>query len=138
MLKIQRSTLGSILSNQGINMQNQDIQKFNSNGVMSAVTVFNQVAYLSGQVPKITTPDIALQTKDVLNTIDALLAQVGTDKSRLLSAQVFVKNLEDFQIFNQIWIEWMEDLIPPSRATIQADLVNPEWLIEIAVIAALK
>lgn len=119
-------------------MQNQDIQKFNSNGVMSVVTVFNQVAYLSGQVPKITTPDIALQTKDVLNTIDALLAQVGTDKSRLLSAQVFVKNLEDFQIFNQIWIEWMEDSIPPSRATIQADLVNPEWLIEIAVIAALK
>lgn len=45
-------------------MQNQDIQKFNSNGVMSAVTVFNQVAYLSGQVPKITTPDIYRLTNE--------------------------------------------------------------------------
>ena len=117
-------------------MSHQDIQKINSTEIMSAVTIFNQVVYLSGQVPKITAPDVEEQTRDVLNTIDALLEQAGTDKSRLLSAQLFVKNLEDFPKINAIWIEWMKGVIPPSRATIQADLVNPAWLIEIAVTAA--
>jgi enamine deaminase RidA (YjgF/YER057c/UK114 family) len=117
-------------------MQNQNIQKYNSTEVMSAVTVFNQVAYLSGQVPKVTVQDVELQTQDVLNTIDELLALVGTDKSKLLSAQLFVKNLDDFKQINEIWVQWMQGCTPPSRATIQADLVNPDWLIEIAVTAA--
>ena len=119
-------------------MSDLNIQKINSTEVMSAITIFNQVVYLSGQVPKTTEPDISLQTKDVLATIDALLAQAGTDKSRLLSAQLFVKNLEDFPQINAIWVEWMRGCVPPSRATIQADLVNPDWLIEIAVTAAQK
>lgn len=117
-------------------MSHQDIQKINSTEVMSAITIFNQVVYLSGQVPKITENDIEAQTKDVLATIDALLVQAGTDKSRLLSAQLFVKHLDDFPKVNAIWIEWMKGCVAPSRATIQADLVNPNWLIEIAVIAA--
>lgn len=117
-------------------MSDLDIQKINSTEVMSAITIFNQVVYLSGQVPKTTEPDIALQTKDVLTTIDTLLIQAGTDKSRLLSAQLFVKNLDDFAQVNAIWVEWMHGCVPPSRATIQADLVNPNWLIEIAVTAA--
>lgn len=117
-------------------MSHADILKMNSTEVMSAVTIFNQVVYLSGQVPKITEPDIEAQTKDVLATVDTLLAQAGTDKSRLLSAQIFVKNLEDFPQINAIWVEWMKGCVPPSRATIQADLVNPAWLIEIAVTAA--
>lgn len=117
-------------------MSHSDIQKMISNNVMSAVTIFNQVVYLSGQVPKITDPDIEAQTHDVLATIDSLLAEAGTDKSRLLSAQLFVKNLDDFPKINAIWIEWMKGCVPPSRATIQAELVNPAWLIEIAVTAA--
>lgn len=119
-----------------MHMSHADIEKMNSTAVMSAVTVFNKTVYLSGQVPKITENDIELQTKDVLATIDALLAQAGTDKSRLLSAQLFVKNLDDFPQVNALWVEWMQGSVPPSRATIQADLVNPAWLIEIAVIAA--
>lgn len=119
-------------------MSHADIQKINSTEVMSAATIFNQVVYLSGQVPKITAPDIELQTKDILATIDALLAQANSDKSRLLSAQVYVKNLEDFPAVNAIWIEWLKGCVTPSRATIQADLVNPNWLIEIAVTAAQK
>lgn len=119
-------------------MSHSDIQKTNSTEVMSAVTIHNKVVYLSGQVPKTTENDVELQTKDVLATIDALLAEAGTDKSRLLSAQLFVKNLSDFQTINAIWIDWMKGCVPPSRATIQADLVNPAWLIEIAVTAAQK
>lgn len=117
---------------------NQDIQKINSNGVMSAVTIFNKVVYLSGQVPKNTALDVVGQTQEILATIDQLLALADTDKSRLLSAQLYIKNLADFSEVNAVWIDWMKDCVAPSRATIQADLVNPDWLIEIAVTAAQK
>lgn len=118
------------------NVQHTDIQKLNSNQVMSAVTIFNKVVYLSGQVPKNTQQDIIGQTQEILATIDQLLLEANTDKSRLLSAHVYIKNLDDFATFNTIWIDWLEGCVAPSRATIQADLVNPDWLIEIAVIAA--
>lgn len=118
------------------NVQHADIQKLNSNQVMSAVTIFNKVVYLSGQVPKNTQQDIIGQTQEILATMDQLLLEANTDKSRLLSAHVYIKNLDDFATFNTIWIDWLEGCVAPSRATIQADLVNPDWLIEIAVIAA--
>ncbi len=118
------------------NVQHEDIQKLNSSQVMSAVTIFNKVVYLSGQVPKNTQQDIIGQTQEILATIDQLLLEANTDKSRLLSAHVYIKNLDDFATFNTIWIDWLEGCVAPSRATIQADLVNPDWLIEIAVIAA--
>ena len=118
------------------NVQHADIQKLNSNQVMSAVTIFNKVVYLSGQVPKNTQQDIIGQTQEILATIDQLLLEANTDKSRLLSAHVYIKNLDDFATFNTIWIDWLEGCVAPARATIQADLVNPDWLIEIAVIAA--
>ena len=117
-------------------MSHSDIQKFNTNEVMSAVTVFNQVVYLSGQVPKNTDNDVAGQTREILATIDELLALANTDKSRLLSAQLYIKNLSDFSTVKAIGIDWMNGCVAPSRATIQADLVNPNWLIEIAVTAA--
>lgn len=117
-------------------MSNSDIQRINTTAVMSAVTIFNGVVYLSGQVPKQTDQGIEGQTREILATIDALLAAAHTDKSRLLSAQLFLKHLDDFQQVNTIWTEWLDALATPARATIQADLVNPDWLIEIAVIAA--
>lgn len=113
-----------------------DIQRINSTPVMSAVTIHHQTVYLSGQVPNSTSQDITGQTSEVLLKIDQLLDLAGTDKSRLLSAQLFIKNLADFKIVNAIWIAWLEGCATPARATIQADLVNPDWLIEIAVIAA--
>lgn len=116
--------------------QGQDIQRFNTNEVMSAVTIHNGVVYLSGQVPSNTDLSIEGQTQEVLAKIDELLTLAQTDKSRILSAQLFVKHLSDFQLVNQIWIEWQKGLAMPARATIQANLVNPKWLIEIAVIAA--
>lgn len=119
-------------------MSNSDIQKIKNNEVMSAVTVFNKVVYLSGQVPKNTEQDVAGQTREILATIDELLALADTDKSRLLSAQLYLKNLSDFSAVNAIWVDWLKGCVAPSRATIQADLVNPDWLIEIAVTAAQK
>lgn len=113
-----------------------DIQRIGTGPVMSAATIFNQVVYLSGQVPKNTVPDIAAQTRDVLATIDQLLSESESDKSRIISAQLFLKNLSDFSVVNAIWMEWLDGLPKPARATIQADLVNPDWLIEIAITAA--
>ena len=116
--------------------QNTDIQRLNSNEVMSGATIHQGVVYLSGQVPTDPDLDIEGQTKDVLAKIDALLTLAQTDKSRILSAQLFLKNLADFPVVNALWIDWQKGLATPARATIQADLVNPKWLIEIAVIAA--
>lgn len=106
-------------------MSHSDIQKINSTEVMSAVTVFNQVVYLSGQVPKNLDLDIEGQTRDVLATIEQLLASANSDKSRLLSVQLFLKDLADFPKVNAIYVDWLKDCVAPSRATIQADLVNP-------------
>lgn len=117
-------------------MSQSKIERLDTNHVMSSATIFNKVVYLSGQVPKNTDLDISGQTQEVLNTIDELLAQAKTDKSRILSAQLFLKNLGDFSTVNAIWIDWLKGHQTPARATIQADLVNPDWLIEIAVIAA--
>lgn len=86
-------------------MSNSDIQKINTNEVMSAVTVFNKVVYLSGQVPKNTEQDVAGQTREILATIEELLALANTDKSRLLSAQLYLKNLSDFSTVNAIWVD---------------------------------
>lgn len=96
------------------------------------------MVYLSGQVPKNTEQDVAGQTREILATIDELLALANTDKSRLLSAQLYLKNLSGFSTVNAIWVDWLKGCVAPSRATIQADLVNPDWLIEIAVTAAQK
>lgn len=114
------------------------IQKFDSNEVLSEVAVHNGVVYLAGQVPDDDSLDIQGQTRQVLANIDKALAQAGTDKQHLLSAQVFIKNLADFEGFNSEWKAWVAGTTPPVRATIQADLVNPNWLVEVMVIAAVK
>lgn len=113
-----------------------DIQHFETTATLSDVTVHGNTVYLAGQVPDDDSLDITGQTQQVLDNIDKMLALAGTDKSRMLSAQVFIKNLADFDAFNAVWTAWVADITPPSRATIEANLVNPNWLIEIMVIAA--
>ncbi|MDO4250517.1 MAG: RidA family protein [Moraxella sp.] len=113
-----------------------DIQHFETTPTLSDVTVYGNTVYLAGQVPDDDSLDITGQTKQVLANIDKMLALAGTDKSRMLSVQVFIKDLSDFEAFNAVWAEWVADITPPSRATIEANLVNPNWLIEIMVVAA--
>lgn len=80
--------------------------------------------------------DIRAQTKDVLAEIDKLLADVGSDKSKLLRAQIFLVNLEDFAGMNAEWEAWLEGVKPPARATVLAPLVDPSWRVEIVIDAA--
>lgn len=112
------------------------IIKLDSNEVITEITIHQGVVYLAGQVPNDDSLDITGQTREVLANIDKALAKAGTDKSRLLTAQVFIKDLADFDAFNVEYKAWIAGNIPPTRATIQAHLVNPKWLIEIVVTAA--
>jgi len=79
--------------------------------------------------------DMATQTKQVLASIDRLLADVGSDKSRLLSATIYLPDMADFPTLNAIWEQWVLAGQTPARATVQAALAHPAYKVEIQVIA---
>ena len=112
------------------------VQRFDVGARMSEMAVHNGVAYLAGQVPEDATQDITGQTAQVLAAIDKLLARAGTDKSRILMAQVFIKDLADFPGMNAAWDAWVAKDNAPPRATVEAKLARPEWKVEIVVTAA--
>ncbi|SOE48377.1 RidA/YER057c/UK114 superfamily, group 2, YoaB-like protein [plant metagenome] len=112
------------------------IKRTNVGKRLSDMAVYNGVAYLAGQVPDDSTLDIKGQTAQVLATIDRLLAEAGTDKSRILMAQIFVANIAEFPGMNAAWDEWVADGNAPPRATIEARLANPDYKVEIVVTAA--
>jgi enamine deaminase RidA (YjgF/YER057c/UK114 family) len=114
----------------------QPIQRFDVGVRLSEMAVHNGVAYLAGQVPTDAKLDIRGQTREVLATIDALLARAGTDKSRLLMVQIFIADLADFPAMNEVWDAWVTPGHTPPRATVEAQLARPGWKIEIVVTAA--
>ena len=93
--------------------------------------------YLAGQVADDTSADITGQTRQVLSAIDRLLAEAGSDKSKLLSATIFLPNLANFAAMNAVWETWVAAGQTPARATVEAKLANPAYLVEIQAIAAL-
>mmetsp|Transcript_22102 Transcript_22102/g.28598 ORF Transcript_22102/g.28598 Transcript_22102/m.28598 type:complete len:118 (+) Transcript_22102:157-510(+) len=104
---------------------------------MSQVVVYNGVVYLSGQVDQVET-DVEGQTKAILAKIDEKLAAAGTDKSKLLNASIWLKDIsKDFKAMNKIWCEWVDPNNKPVRATVEANLALPSILVEIQIIAAL-
>ena len=113
-----------------------DIQRFDVGPRMSEMAVHNGVAYLAGQVAADGSLDIAGQTASVLAQIDALLKRAGTDKSRIVMAQIFLADLADFAAMNTAWEAWVVPGNTPPRATVQAKLAKPEWKVEIVVKAA--
>lgn len=115
---------------------NGDIERFQVGARMSEMAVYRGTAYLAGQVTSDGSLDMAGQTSNVLAQIDRLLATAGTDKSRLLMCQIYLADLADFPILNQVWEQWVTPGATPPRATVQAQLANPAWRIEIVVTAA--
>jgi enamine deaminase RidA (YjgF/YER057c/UK114 family) len=113
------------------------IQRFDVGARMSEMAVHNGVVYLAGQVPEDGSADMTGQTRQVLAAVDALLARAGSDKSRILRAQIFLADLADFPAMNAVWDAWVEAGHTPPRATVQAALARPEWKIEMVVTAAL-
>jgi len=118
---------------------NHDITRINTGPRLSDVSIFNKVAYLAGQVPETTLDQgIQEQTAEVLAMIDQLLAQAGSNKSRILSCQIFLKDMAQIAQMNAVWEKWIPAGHTPSRATVQAVMANPKWGIEIVVTAALE
>jgi enamine deaminase RidA (YjgF/YER057c/UK114 family) len=113
------------------------IQRHNVGKRLSGIVVHNGVAYLAGEVPDDTTKDVTAQTAQVLAKIDRLLAQVGSDKTKILSAQIFLADMADFAGMNAAWEKWVVAGQTPARATIEAKLANPAYKVEIMCIAAL-
>lgn len=112
------------------------IQRFEVGARLSEMAIHNGTVYLAGQIADDATADIIGQTRQVLAAIDALLAQAGSDKSKILRAQIFLPDLGDFSRMNQVWEEWVVPGHTPTRATVQAALANPKWKIEIVITAA--
>src|SRR6476620_12512386 len=96
------------------------IQRHNVGKRLSEIVVHNGVAYLAGEVPDDTSKDIAGQTEEVLAKIDKLLKQAGSDKSKLLSAQIFLPDMKDFAAMNAVWEKWVVPGQTPARATVEA------------------
>lgn len=112
------------------------IQRFEVGPRLSEMAIHNGVAYLAGQIADDASHDIRGQTRQVLASIDALLAQAGTDKTKILRAEIFLKDLIDFAGMNEAWDEWVAPGNTPPRATVQARLADAEWLVEIVITAA--
>jgi enamine deaminase RidA (YjgF/YER057c/UK114 family) len=111
------------------------IQRFDTGPRMSEMTVHNGVAYLAGQIAE-AGGDIGSQTREVLGHIDALLAQAGSDKSKVLRAEIFMTDLAEFAGMNAVWEQWVVPGHTPARATVQARLADPSWKVEIVITAA--
>jgi enamine deaminase RidA (YjgF/YER057c/UK114 family) len=93
--------------------------------------------YLAGQVADDPKADLATQTRQVLASIDRLLAEAGSDKTKLLSATIFLPSMSDFAAMNAVWEAWVPAGQTPARATVEAKLANPDYKVEIQAIAAL-
>ncbi len=104
---------------------------------MSEAVVHDGIVFLAGQVAEDCTTDITTQTRQVLAEIDRLLAQAGSDKSKILRAQIFLASIGEFAGMNSAWDEWVDKAAPPSRATVEAKLANPNWKVEIVITAAI-
>ena len=113
------------------------IQRHEVGKRLSKIVVHNGVAYLAGEVPDDGSKDITGQAEEVLAKIDKLLKQVGSDKTRILSAQIFLPDMKDFAALNAAWEKWIPAGQTPARATIEAKLANPAFKVEIMCIAAL-
>lgn len=113
------------------------IQRFQVGKRLSEMAIYNGVAYLAGQVPEDDSLDMYGQTQQVLAEIDKWLAQAGTDKSKILMAQVFVADIAEFDEMNRAWDEWVASDNAPPRAAVEAKLANPNWKVEIVVTAAI-
>lgn len=102
---------------------------------MSQAVVANGFAFLAGQVADDTSVGVREQTNQVLASIDRLLAAVGSDKNRIVSANVYLSDISTFAEMNAAWDAWVAKDAKPARATIEAKLAAPEYKVEIQVIA---
>ncbi len=113
------------------------IKRFHVGPRLSEMAVHGNTIYLAGQVAGDTTKDITGQTREVLAAIDALLGEVGSDKSRILSTTIYIADMADFPAMNAVWDTWVVPGATPPRATVEAALAKPAYKVEMQIIAAM-
>jgi enamine deaminase RidA (YjgF/YER057c/UK114 family) len=111
------------------------INRYLLNKRMSQIVIHKDQVLISGQLAPRLELGAQAQTEDILARIDELLQQAGTDKSRVLSANIWVSSMEHFDEMNCAWEDWVDPENPPVRACVQAELITPKHLIEIQVSA---
>ncbi|HLT02459.1 MAG TPA: RidA family protein [Geminicoccaceae bacterium] len=113
------------------------VQRFEVGPRMSQCVVHGNMVYTAGQVAQNARgASVAEQTRDILATIDKLLAQAGTDKSKLLTANIWLADISTFDEMNQVWDAWVTPGNPPARACVESKLAHPDYTVEIMVTAA--
>ncbi|MBN9304763.1 MAG: hypothetical protein BGO82_11350 [Devosia sp. 67-54] len=112
------------------------IQRIQAGSRMSQAVVHSGLVYIAGQVANDPKVGIEGQTRDVLAKVDALLQAAGTDKSKLLSVNVFLPAIVDFDAMNSVYDRWIDPQNPPVRACVEARLAVADLRIEITAIAA--
>jgi enamine deaminase RidA (YjgF/YER057c/UK114 family) len=103
---------------------------------MSQCVVHGDTVYLAGQVADDPNTDVGGQTKQILAKIDGLLAEAGSDKSKLLSATVWLSDIRAFDEMNKVWDAWVSSGNTPARACVEAKLARANLLVEIGIVAA--
>lgn len=112
------------------------IERIDPGPRMSRAVVHGDTVYLAGHVAKEPAGSVRGQTEAILKAIEQRLAAAGSDKSKLLSASIWLADIGTFEEMNAVWDAWVDPKNPPARATVEARLASPDYLVEIAVIAA--
>ncbi len=115
------------------------VQRLHTNRRMSQIVIHQNTVYLAGQVAADDdlNADAETQTRSTLTEIEKLLADAGTDKTRLLSVTIYLKDIDrDFAAMNSVWDQWLPEGTASARATVEAKLCEPEILVEMSVVAA--
>lgn len=105
---------------------------------MSKIVIHNDTIYLCGQVADDASKDIKEQTQTMLDKVDVLLEQAGSDREHMLSATIYIKSMELFTQMNEVWDNWVPEGHAPARACVEASMARKELLVEVSVVAAVK
>lgn len=117
------------------------VQRLHTNKRMSQIVIHQDIVYLAGQVAADEDLDknAETQTRSTLQAIEKLLAEAGTDQTKILSVTIYLKDINaDFEAMNRVWDQWLPEGNAPARATVQALLCEPEILVEMSVVAAVR
>ena len=115
-----------------------EIERMHTTERASKIVKHNGTVYLAGHVPEDPEADITEQTRSTLERIDATLADAGTDKEHLLSATIFLRDIDNhFALMNEVWNAWVPTGHAPARACVEAHMARSGLLVEVCVIAAL-
>ena len=114
-----------------------EIKRWHPTARMNQMTAYNGLIFTAGPVAEENAgKSVAEQTTEILRTIDSLLAEAGSDKSRILSATIYLADIASFAEMNSVWDAWVSPDGKPARATVEARLTGPDYAVEISVIAA--